>query len=561
MVINNEDYQVIDFTEGIFQTNPVNIPDGFAEELENFIIHDGIVESRGAFNPVGTDFLSVSTVGWANTVGPNIPPIVVGLGIAAGANMKAAFVSSYPTSARPALVGITTNAAMINKIVPVATFNGPLVVYNQTLYAAATTGIIRVDVSNFPTSIVETLIPSSPNVTLGLVSHKSRLFSWSTSSNRINFTDAPAVGTLPETWNTGVNFIDVNGVGGVTHIWSMVSLGNYIFIFTNTGLFSLYTSGAPSNWVLKMVNPSIAISNQFSVVSRNSLIYYVTETGVYVTDGFEFKLLSQSLTDEFYGPKEITKAILVPFDGGLMLGTTNSQHTVLKLYHTKLNKIAWSSISIPPPETDIITRYNVVATGAAAWIDNPTALATVEVPRTAGASVYDTFVIPQGGPGTIKSYVIKYDPTTGPLDKVQFYIGNNPSVINESVAPLTFTTREIMDTNFMRTKKWQTGQLIVGGQKSTVITVGHFKNMNSNVGIPTALPVTSSPTPTNILFYSGYLLKFGILQHAYSLKLRVVLRQNNDNTLINSHLPLTVGPLGITSILESTTSRKGIRDQ
>lgn len=572
MVINNEDYQAVDFIQGVFEANPILIPDGYAELLENVIIRDGVAEGRGSFTAIAPDPVTFGvTNGWMTQNEPENPPIVANLPISGGNTLLGVFASTYAGGPFPqkALVGITTfGGIVVKQTPPTVTLNGPLVVYNQTLYGGATTGIIKLGVTNYPTSITETLIVGSPTQNSGgLLAHKNRLFTWATDTNRIYFTDAPAVGALPEVWNVGVNFIDVNGVGGKTNIQSVISLGNYLYIFTNTGLLSLYTQGAPSNWILKMINSSIAVRNRLSVVSKNSLIYYVTAEGVFVTDGFEFKLLSQALSDAFNGQYEATNTYLMLFDGGINLGVTNVTNGNIKVFHTKLNKIAWTTLSIPNPDRNLTTIYADVLTNnqSVAYSSNPGYILGAEIPKDAGSSFYDSWLIVRG---ISKHCLYRYKSGDIALDTSPQYTGNAVSSTITAVAPNIIIPKTIMETNFMRVKKWQTGQFLIGGQRTFNMQVQKYKNLDTTqipttppFG-PTLVPVTPAPNSTADTFlYDGYLAKFGIFLHSFSLKLRFVFTGINDATNSPSRVPISFGPLGVTSILEATNPRKGVRDQ
>jgi hypothetical protein len=234
-----------------------------------------------------------------------------------------------------------------------------------------------------------------------------------------------------------------------------------------------------------------------------------------------------------------------------------------------LNKIAWTTLSIPESDNNISTAYaNILTNNQSVQVNNnPGYILAAEIPKDPGSSFYTTWIIAQGV--TSKYALIKYVPGDIALDTAPQYTGNAVSSTITAVAPITIIPRTLMETNFMRTKKWQTGQFLIGGQRTVNIQVQKYKNLDATA-IPTVLgvqgptPVPSTPSPTNtadVFLYDGYLLKFGILMHAYSLKLRFVFTGINDASFNAARVPISFGSLGITSILESTSPRKGVRDQ
>lgn len=476
--INNEDYTLIDITKGIYATNPFQIPDGFSAGMKNFVIRDGIVEQRMAFK---LDSVSLAGGGWASAA-PQLLTNITNLNVPCNAAFKklgAAFFD--PIGAGNRLVGFPTGPFGIRRSpVLVNGYIGGLVAYNGVVYASSGAGIVKLDVSNWPTAVGETLVPGGSGVNSVLcqkiIVHKSRLFGFT--GNRLKFTDAPAVGGLPETWNPTVNFIDFNGQG-VTTIFDIVSLNNYIYVFTNAGLFSLYTTGAPANWVVRNINPDVSVRNYWQVVIRNNLIYYITDQGIFVTDGFDFKKISQSLSEYFNGiiQPDTTLSFLQPFDNGILLvinkknaiafGFEEVERTFL---YTKLDSIAWTEWNIPTPDL--------------ANPNTPEYIWSTEIYDEDTKNYETRAVIKFKNPGsagkTLCMFGYRY--RTNVWDSLNFdelpLTNAAAEITGETLSHLVLelTTKPLIGSNFMRIKFFRDCMIILGSRLPCLMVVEGFTN-------------------------------------------------------------------------------------
>lgn len=479
-VVNNEDYTLVDITKGIFATNPYQVPDGYSQSLTNFMIRGGIIEQRMAFKVISRAF---AANGWASTSVSPIPFGLVNLNVPCNAGfVKLASAWFDPIGAGNRLVGFSTGPTDLSRSPALAqTYLGGLVAYNGTVYASSGMGIVRLDVSNWPVAVGETLVPGGSGVNAvicsQIISHKSRLFGYAFNTNRLRFTDAPSVGALPEAWNPTVNFIDFNGLG-VTTIYYIVSLNNYIYVFTNAGLFSLYTTGAPANWVVRNINPDVSIRSPWAVTVRNNLIYYVTDSGVFVTDGFDFKKISQALSEYFNGTiqPDVSNVILQPFDSGLILSINKKNSTAFGLetversfLYTKLDSIAWTEFKFP--ET-ALTEPN-----------KPMHIWSTEIFYEEAKNFETRFVVAFENAGTggktLKSFAFKYR-------SYVFDSFNKDTMPVTSVADLTgFTshdmqleliTKPLIGSNFMRLKFFRDAMIILGSRLPCLMTIEGLYN-------------------------------------------------------------------------------------
>lgn len=548
--INNEDYSLIDVSKGIYKTNPVAVPDGYAYNMRNLVIKNGIAQQRYPIAPLTMD-PTVSKYNWWGS--PGYPPVKISLLCEGGAGVSdklliAGFVA--PGSPRPYLVGIMEsvifNNKPIGKIMPVASLSGALAVYNETLYVGSTTGVFKFDVVNFPTALVETAIPSSPVNLLKIITHKSRLFGFAgisggPTSNRLYFTDAPAVGTLPETWNPTVNFIDFNGPGGKTTIWDIVSINNYIYVFTDNGLFSLYTSGAPSNWIVRLVNPNVSVRYLSQVVTSGSLIYYVTEEGVFVTDGFDFRDLSQQLTEHFKGILQLTPSLysISIYDAGLLLRVNNSSNTSAgKFYYTATDKITWTEITF----TEFNNYLNVPITDNGPLGDY-SIFSFDGYDRYAQSGTKNFLIITHNvlGPGLLNKALVYQSalPIQAgiPANRDTYYtFDNTPTItgtVNRNIV-IKLETKELVGSNYMRLKFFKEFVALFGSSFPFNL-IAEARVDGKYVGAPYTLPQQIPPddaitlTPESGIFRTHIPLIIGLMNvQAHSLRISFSLEIVNE---------------------------------
>jgi hypothetical protein len=458
--VDNDDYDVINVTRGLYAAPPSLIPDGYAQRLDNIIIRDGILESRYPFVPAFNGALSATNgfIGYATTNVPKITPL--GLSANVGSVIAGALGKhGYPTSAE-VFFGWMDDGKVKRCLLPNSLIGtGGMTVYNKTLYIGTNTGVFVLNVSNFPTSLTSTPVAGSPTNILRLITHKSRLFGFNAViPNRLYFTDAPAVGQPPEAWVTTQNFIDFNGPKGSTTIWDIVSLNNYIYVFTDNGLFSLYTQGGTTNWNSKLINGNIQVAALNQVATQNNLIYYITDEGVFVTDGFDFKCLSDSLTEYFSGLKQFSglKARLSIFNDGIAFsapdpdGFSTPDGWCASVFYTKLNNIAWTKFSTPFMGNTQGSGSSLCGCDQFHSVDvyvpsekNTIALCLVKFADTFGANILP-FNYYQG----ISTYTHLMSD-----ESYNFNAGNVTTYNNVSYAfTPAFTSREIFGTNFMRLK-------------------------------------------------------------------------------------------------------------
>lgn len=561
--INKEDYALIDITKGIYATNPFQVPEGFTQSLKNFVIRDGIVEQRWAFK---TTAANIGAGNWADDIPLLTNPVVLNVDCAnTHGKIAAAWFELTPGASR--LVGFPTEGFIVSQGPILATqYLGGLVNYNGTIYASGATGIHKLGVANWPTGpVTETLVPGTAGILFTkIITHKSRLFGITQSNNnRLRFTDAPAVGALPENWNIVNNFIDFNGTG-VTVIQDVISLNNYLYVFTNAGLFSVYTSGVASNWIVRNINPGVVIRNAWSVVVKNSLIYYLTDEGVFATDGFDFKLISQSLSEFFSGNIQpvIQEALLQPFDNGIVLCVNKRNAAAFgleqiekTLFYTKLNQIAWTEWELPATPLTEPNGLNGF------W--------SVDI-YFEGSLNYETRAIinyRNAGTGgkTLKTFAFSYrnNVLDGSLNKDQMPNTSVSDIVGraEYNLNLELITRPQIGSNFMRLKFFRNARIILGSRLPVNMVVQAYFN-GKWTPVSFTLPAAETYTVPNVLNDDvAQFIEFGLINQlllSTQLKFNFEMIWANDAlAMVNEtgRFAFSIIALGITSTIERTSPK------
>src|SRR5688572_20822691 len=97
--VNNEDFNVIDVSKGVYVTNPLSVPDGYAYEMNNFVIKAGVATQRVPIRNISFEDVSTAN-GWYDNNPVSLPLQEINLPVASG-SMLAGFIASTPTGIRP----------------------------------------------------------------------------------------------------------------------------------------------------------------------------------------------------------------------------------------------------------------------------------------------------------------------------------------------------------------------------------------------------------------------------------------------------------------------------
>lgn len=142
------------------------------------------------------------------------------------------------------------------------------------------------------------VVASSPSIRQ-IVAFKDRLWGiGETNTSRIFYTDVPSVGGLPETWNTGTNFIEV-GFGDGDQINAIIPIQDRIMIFKNSSIWNLYLAADPADWILRNLTTELGCTSPYAVKMHKNVVYFVNVQGVWSTDGVAFQEITKSLRSLF----------------------------------------------------------------------------------------------------------------------------------------------------------------------------------------------------------------------------------------------------------------------
>lgn len=144
-----------------------------------------------------------------------------------------------------------------------------------------------------------------------------------------------------------------------TYITGVVSLGERLIIFKPDSVWVLYTSSTPSNWVLRRVydragnlgSTSFPHINSMPILIEN-VIYFAHSSGLYATDGVNFKNLSDPFIKADFDAAGIGVSY-VKLDIYTIYVRVNGKHY---LYDTKYN--TWSTL-LTSNDTSLVTSVDL----------------------------------------------------------------------------------------------------------------------------------------------------------------------------------------------------------
>lgn len=358
-MIYGEESIPIPVGKGIDSYNhPANLQDGYCPIVTNFIAKgDRLVTRRGFIPPLSIDtrstYVETGHKVWYSRL-PDVEeetwPVAI-WGVENDTWMIRQFKRDGP--------GTTSGDTSIVKFAGINQFRGACT-YLDKIYILDNSGLNSDTAWNWGAgTVTETLIESDLAGKRGLFVFKDRMWCWD--DNKIYYTDAPTgPGAYPETWDVNGKFIHIGAGTGLGKIHNIIPIGTKLFVFTNTGFYNVSVLGSPINWVVRLVDATVAVNHQNCCYENKGIIYFVDTRGVWVTNQDEVKLISEPIQDIFnFGILEETyyEWKLVPFDDGILVCRTKTQldgaypsgtqKTVseAKLMYTKLDDIYWTEFT------------------------------------------------------------------------------------------------------------------------------------------------------------------------------------------------------------------------
>lgn len=152
-----------------------------------------------------------------------------------------------------------------------------------------------------------------------LVTYKNRIFGMA--KNRIYYTDLPAIGGYPETWNAVTNFVDLPSTDYDVTIYNALVYKDKLYLFTDRGLFYLVANGDPTNWSIQLVSATFSIFNRDSVCINKNFIFLTNQYGIYAFNGVKFDDITGSIKGAWdrADPTTYFMARLYPYEEGILL--------------------------------------------------------------------------------------------------------------------------------------------------------------------------------------------------------------------------------------------------
>ncbi len=343
-----------------------SIPDGYLTEADNFIASGQSLENRAGLTQTTIPYqVSRSTYNVYNRLYSIEHPSDTQASVAwANLNVFHFIRSGNYLVADPY---ITVTIAALNANGDVSSFvrykDVVYFVYND--YAAATCKLYKITAFDWALdSITYSLVLTLPAIMDGSFFFKDRM--WFYSEDKLFYTElvtiaAPNPENLPST-----NYIRFNAHKGYYSILQAVPLGNRLLVFTKGGMYSLLVEGPPPSWSRKLLDASVRMYSGQCAFEANGLVYYASNTGVYVTNGLYSTKISSVIEDVFTSNTNDVRPSLHYFQDGMLLTfhrlVKNAAGTGLKYdglsskaYYSKLDPVAWTRWTINDPTESLVT--------------------------------------------------------------------------------------------------------------------------------------------------------------------------------------------------------------
>ena len=410
MAIYSEETIVVNLGQGLYSADlPSAIPDGYCAVAENVVATGTSIESRYGFRNTSnslqykyTEFEGTRTTPFMSHLGSTgnsaNPSIMWGdKGASGGATNRIHLVRDGDPYSQP--TGLVTGDGY--SVFTFASTFISAVNYNGRIYFATDAGVYKINTltwgnaANLPSPIVPSWTFQSVSGPVGLTSEMIHFTDriWACKGNTIYYTDPPSSpGAFPEVWPS-TNFITVVGRQGPGHVYKMVPVGTRIYLFTSVGIFVLSVLGSPNDWYLRSFDESAQFNTYECAFERQGVIYYITNTGVYLTTGTTTIKLSGMIENFFLSgnyeadnPTGLKKSNLYRIfylDGGMLISigtyvlnnvggtfqayydTSNSKHM-----YSRLDNVAWSEWTLnPDPLKDDIGSFMGVIDSVQTYIN------------------------------------------------------------------------------------------------------------------------------------------------------------------------------------------------
>lgn len=196
--------------------------------------------------------------------------------------------------------------------------------FRDRYYAASATKIFRI--SNFNTGGGALTVTDLATVSVDLLlTFRSRMFG--IKGSRIYYTDLPAIGGYPETWNINLNFVDIPSVDFGINCYNAQVYRDKIYLFTDKGIYVFAVSGDPINWSIQLVSANFPIFDRDSVCIAKNLVFLTDQWGVYQFDGVNFTKISNNIRALFSVDISFVAAwawhSIYPYEDGIVLIRNN----------------------------------------------------------------------------------------------------------------------------------------------------------------------------------------------------------------------------------------------
>lgn len=315
--------------KGLFFTNdPSSLPDGYLADSRDFFVAQTPKELL-----VRPGFLNLAATNWP---------------------VGADWLATYRTSTRNELVCAsrstntlyTQNQANLVTQYMTVTLSGTEMAlqYGSNLYIINN----NAPVYKYDGSAV-TVLASTPAGSYATVM-RDRLFVTVPNSTRVNY-------SLPGDFTdigSGTNFFDVGVSGDGGWAEAVYQVGDRLLLLKNNSVWALvFSSADPAYWSQKLISNDVGCVSKFSVVDINGVVYFATAKGIYRTDGFTVRGISDPINRQIFPSNATTPASSISRyltagkwnDHYIFSTPYNNVDNLVFLYNTKFD--SWWSWTTP----------------------------------------------------------------------------------------------------------------------------------------------------------------------------------------------------------------------
>ncbi len=363
------------------------IPDGYLPIVSNFIASGQTLENRAGFAQTTVDYSDERQ--WYNNFNRMyvIEHADEDQACLAWANLNEFhFIRSGTSILADPYINVTLGGLNASGDVTSFVRYQDNVYFTYIDYVGVTCKLYKITDFDWATdSITYSEVTGLPAFMTGMFFFKDRM--WTFSADKLFFSELVTIASPdPETWPS-TNYIRFNAHKGFYDILQVIPLGNRLMVFTAGGLYSLLVEGVPAAWSRRLLDSTAKAYSGQTGFEANGLVYYATNTGVYVTNGSYTTKISSVIEDVFTTNTNDVKPSLHYLADGMLLTFHRLVKAAgsglvyygdaFKAFYSKLDPIAWTKWTLDDASgvyneyaDQYIAEIHSIATAVATGLSN-----------------------------------------------------------------------------------------------------------------------------------------------------------------------------------------------